>query len=158
MTIRITILSLSLLSAFTPQAHADPAATGALNVPANRIVGLWETQATVGPCSGGTTFPVRNNLLFHAGGTITENIAPTTARNMGLGTWSYDSVTGTYTMRLRFSTYSGGVSSGYGIVERLLIPSDDGLRLSGPVRATTHSLDGIVVSQLCGEAVSERLQ
>jgi hypothetical protein len=138
---------------------AKPATTGALNVPANRIVGLWQTQGAVGPCDTGViTVNVRNSLLFHAGGTVTENIAPTTARNMGLGTWSYDPATKLYRMRIRFDRFVNGVPSGHSTVDRELQMSADGMLISGSVKVTGYSIDGAVVTELCGEAGSERLQ
>jgi hypothetical protein len=100
---------------------------------------------------------IRNNLLFQAGGTLIENIAPATARNQGMGVWSYDRKTRLYTMHLRFDRFANGVYIGSSTVDRELLMSLDRQQVSGPVRATNYALDGSVVLELCGEAESVRL-
>lgn len=160
MNARTTMLVPALLTAaLTAQViPADPARTGALGVPANDIVGLWSTQATVSGCATGVpVIQVRNTLLFHSGGTVTENFEPTSQRNLGLGRWSYDPATGRYTMQLGFDRFAAGVFVGHSTVERQLVMSADGLQMSGPVRATAYAVDGSVILELCGNAVSERL-
>jgi hypothetical protein len=158
MSLRSAILALALVSMVRPHAAlADPGTTGALNVPANRIVGLWSTAAMVGPCDGAPVIPVTNTLLFHAGGTLNENIPPTSDRNPGMGTWSYKGNDG-WRLRLRFDRFSDGVPTGFTIVDRALSMSADGRELTGPVRATFYATDGSVVQELCGEGTSTRLQ
>jgi hypothetical protein len=148
-----------LTAALTARTNApDPATTGALAVPANRIVGLWSTQGSVSGCATGVpVIQVRNNLLFHAGGTVTENIPPVTTRNQGMGVWSYDPSTGEYQLHLRFDRFANGVYIGSSTVDRQLLLSTDGQQISGEVRATLYALDGSVLQELCGAAVSDRL-
>jgi|tagenome__1003787_1003787.scaffolds.fasta_scaffold19295527_1 hypothetical protein len=154
----IAAAALAFLTMLRPDAAlADPATTGALNVPANRIVGLWSTLAELTPCGGGPTFEVTNNLLFHAGGTLTENIAPTPARNHGLGTWSYNAGSG-WQLHLRFDRFADDAYAGFTTVDRELHMSPDGRELTGPVHATFYGADGSVLQELCGEATSTRLQ
>jgi len=157
MFVRHAILAAALLSTVPLPAAADSGATGALNVPANRIVGLWSTVGDVGPCGGSPAIHVTNNLLFHAGGTLTENIQPTTVRNQGLGTWSYDSKTTGWQLHLRFDRFDSDVYAGYTTVDRELWMSPDGLELTGEVRATFYGVDGSVALELCGEATSTRI-
>lgn len=156
MTLRSAIVALVLLSPSSALA-ADPGTTGALSVPANQIVGLWSTDADVGPCGGPLVLHVHNNLLFHAGGTVIENIPPTTFRNQGMGTWSYDRSNG-WQLRLRFDRFDNDVYVGYTTIDRTLWLSADGRQLTGPVRAKFYADDGTLVQELCGEATSERLQ
>ena len=40
---------------------------------ANRVVGLWSGDGTVGPCGGPAVAPIRNTVVFNAGGTMVEN-------------------------------------------------------------------------------------
>lgn len=156
---RNATLGLSLLVfAFTGNPFQNPGSGGTPARPADRIVGLWSTQGTVAGCETGT--PVinpRNTLLFHAGGTLTENIAPTTARNQGLGVWSYDQTAGSYTLHLRYDRFSNGVNIGFATVDRQLFMSEDGQQISGPVRANFYATDGTLTQELCGEATSVRI-
>ena len=156
---RTAAVSLSLLAfAATSPAIQGPARTGAVATPANRIVGLWSTQGTVSGCATGVpVIQVRNNVLYHAGGTATENIAPTQIRNQGLGVWSYDQSTGLYTTHFRFDRFANGIYSGYTIIDKEGQMSADGQEFTGPVRATLYAPDGHVIVELCGEPVSERL-
>ena len=64
-------LALSPLSLATvPAGAVDLLHHGVPNVPASRIVGLWTTQAAVRPCDTNLPLrPIRNTMLFHAGGT-----------------------------------------------------------------------------------------
>lgn len=159
MSPRHATIALSLVAFGLAGAVQNPASTGASRTPANRIVGLWETQATVRGCvTGQPVVQVRNNLLFQAGGTLVENIGPTTSRNMGMGVWSHEPGSDSYTMVIRFDRFnSSGTYIGWSTVERQLQMSDDGQTVSGEVRATGFNLDGSVASELCGEGTSTRL-
>lgn len=172
MTYTTSLLSIALLAALAaPAGAADPATSGALGVPANRIAGLWDTQGAVRPC--GSTVPaqiVRSTLLMHAGGTVSENarFPPVGAPNVynvpgvhqrgaGLGTWAYNPSTGAYAMRLRFDWYVDGAYHGYQTVDRRILLSNDGDQASGAVRTVRYGVNGAVVIALCGSAVSTRL-
>jgi hypothetical protein len=149
---------------------ASPPHTGALALPANRIVGLWSTEGLVGPCNGTPVNPVRNTLLFQAGGTVVENarispagvpgafgVAGINQRGQALGTWSYDPATDAYSMHLRFDWYVDGAYHGYMIVDRELRLSEGNRVLSGPVWADRYSTTGDLIAAVCGAAVSTRL-
>ena len=104
---------------------------------------------------------VRNTLLFHAGGTVTENpgVLPTVVgvgRSFGLGTWDYDPESGRYGGMLRFDTYLNGAYSGYQTVDRDLglQGSDAG---AGAVVVTAYNASGDQLVQLCGTFVQSRL-
>lgn len=147
-----------LVFAVTASAVQVPSAGSPPPMPANRIVGLWSTQGTVSGCETGTpVINTRNNLLFHAGGTVTENIAPVTVRNQGLGVWSYDPTTGWYTLHLRYDRFSNNTLVGFATIDRQLFMSGDGQQISGPVRATFYALDGTVTQAFCGDVTSERI-
>lgn len=168
-----TLLVMSALLAVCPlrAVAADSAHTGALSVPANRIVGLWTTEANISPCGSGLPPGSGvNTLLFHAGGTVQENtmyppggapdafgVPGLNQRNNGLGTWSYNPATDWYSMRLRFDWWVDNVYHGYMIIERLIRLSADGQHATGPVRATRYALDGTVIVDLCGTTSMDRL-
>ena len=160
MSVRFTILTLVLFLVLGDvPAAADPATTGALATPANRIVGLWQTTGEVGPCTGGpATVQVRNYLLFNVGGTVVENISPSTVRNTGLGTWTYDPVSKAHGLFLQFDRFANGVYVGYSTIERELVMSPDGLELTGRVVATAYAPDGSVLLELCGAPTSTRVR
>ena len=163
-TLPLSLIAVLAIASTAANAQQSPARTGSLSVPANRIVGLWTTDAAISPCgSGQTPSPQRiNTLLFHAGGTLNENplAAPGGGgeqRSTGLGTWSYNPQTGQYALRLRFDRYINGVYVGYTTVNRRITLSGNGQRAAGPVRATFHAADDSVLFELCGNAVSQRL-
>lgn len=164
------LLSALLLSSGSALA-VDPARNGALAGPANRIVGLWATEGAVSPCGSGLPpIPIRNTLLFNAGGTVVENarippaglpnvfgVAGINQRGPGLGTWSFDPVSGAYTLFLRFDWYVDNAYHGYMTVERTLTISADGNQVIGPVRSTRYLANGTQIAAVCGSAVSDRL-
>lgn len=158
-----TTALLALAIAAAPALASGPASTGALPTKANRIVGLWGVEATVRPCSNPAAAPrvVRNTLLFHAGGTVTENPGglPTVVgvgRSFGLGTWAYDPESGRYGGMLRFDSYLNGVYSGYQTVDRDLgLQGDDAG--AGAVVVTAFNASGVELVQLCGTFVQTRL-
>jgi hypothetical protein len=139
----------------------------------NRILGLWETQAMVGSCDPLSTapkMPIRNTLLFHAGGTVVENPrnapsgTPNVAgipgiyqRNQALGTWTYDRWTRRYFIHLRFDNFVDGTWHGYSIVDREIVLSNRGMLASGPVRSTRFYANGTLLNELCGEATGTPL-
>ena len=131
-------LAAAILTVATPAlAQSGPSTTGAIAVPANRIVGLWEATASVRPCNIPTApaRDVRNNLLFHAGGTVTENpggLPSVTgpSRSFGLGTWRYDPDNNRYTGMLRFDNYLNGVYTGYMTIDPAFNPARKSRRRS----------------------------
>lgn len=138
---------------------------------AGRIVGAYQSDADVRKC--GTTFPfthVTNNIIFNAGGTVTESarfppagafnafgIPGLFTRTTGLGTWSYNPSTHSYAMSLRYDYFVDGAYSGTGTVERDMVLNADGSRASGPVKSELYSTTGSLLIGLCGDAVSKRL-
>jgi hypothetical protein len=164
MKLHPALLAAAILTAAAPVlAQSGPGSTGAIAVPANRIVGLWEAVATVRPCNIPTAPPrdVRNNLLFQAGGTVTENpgALPSVtgaSRSFGLGTWRYDADSGRYTGSLRFDTYLNGVYTGYTTIDRnISLTTAD--TAAGPVVVTAYDTAGNQLIQLCGTANQHRL-
>jgi hypothetical protein len=155
------------LASATTLAH-DPQRTGALNVPANRIAGLWDTQPSIKLCgSPGPGTPGHTTVLFHAGGTWVENprFPPSGVqtpdgriqRSGGFGIWRYNPDTGQYTARMRIDWYLDGVYDGYQTVNRKILLSNNGQLAAGPVRSTRYAADGSVVAEYCGSSAGTRL-
>jgi len=163
MNLHRTLCTLTLLAtALSPALAADISRSGALPTPANSLAGLWTGEGYVSPC--GTPLPtqptVRTTLVFHAGGTMTEQPrlpppGPNT-RTIGLGTWSYDPATGQYHARFRFDRYVNGIYSGFSVVERELLLSEDGNEASGDVLSVNYDTSGAVIGEVCGIGVSWR--
>lgn len=175
-----TIVTLAGIAGAAAQlsAAAPTAASGASqNIqvvwgwPASRIVGAYQSDADVRKC--GTTFPlnhVTNNIIFNAGGTVTESprfppagaydafgIPGLFTRTAGLGTWSYNPRTRSYSMSMRYDYFVDGAYNGTGTVERNIVLSADGTLASGPVQSSLYTTTGNTVIDLCGDAVSKRL-
>lgn len=134
----------------------------------DQIIGLWDTEALVGPCNGTPATTIRNTLLFHAGGTLVETprIGPNGVPNAGggiyqrgqaLGTWVYDHSKRRFYIHLRFDNYVDNVYHGYSTVDREITLSNRGMTASGPVRSTRYFLDGRPPVEVCGQATSKPL-
>ena len=162
MNLHRTLCTLTLLAtAISPVLAADISRSRALPTPAD-LAGLWTGEGYVSPC--GTPLPaqptVRTTLIFHAGGTVTEQPrlpppGPNT-RTIGLGTWSYDPATGQHHARFRFDRYVNGIYGGFSVVERELLLSEDGNELTGDVRSVNYDATGAQISEVCGIGVSWR--
>lgn len=165
--LRPICISALLVCAGAAQA-GHPATTGALNTPANRIVGLWSNIARVGSCETGILGPqLRQTLMYNAGGTIVDNSrfppqgittpGGVVQRTIGMGIWSYHPRTGQHKVRQQFDFYLSNVYDGYQVVEVTRQLSNDRNTLTGPVVTTRFNADGTVRSRECGEAVSTRI-
>jgi len=171
MYLKNSLLVVAMFACAIATVSAAPATNGALAVPANRIAGLWGAQAAVGPCGSGVTpIAINTTLLFHAGGTVSENpkfppagvanafgVPGINQRGIGLGTWSYDPATDEYALHLQFDWYVGGIYHGYQTVDREIMLSADGQQAFGPVRSVRYAFDGSTIIEVCGAAVSQRL-
>lgn len=170
MNIRHALLAAALATAAGAAFAGGPTTTGALATPANRIVGVWANTAMVGPCGGTAGEPQRQTLVFHAGGTFLDNprfppagipniagIAGIHQRSVGVGAWSFDPLTGRYTLDQRFDWFVNNQYHGYQVVRRTILLSSDGNAAAGPVQTTRYAANGAVVMELCGSASSTRL-
>ncbi|MDB6164229.1 MAG: hypothetical protein JWL98_1661 [Xanthomonadaceae bacterium] len=168
MRLHLSFATLLALASTTTHAQQSPDRGGALAVPANRIVGLWDTEPLIRPCgSTEAPTPTHTTVLFNTGGTWVESPrfppggipSPNgqVQRSGGLGTWSYSPLTAQYTAHMRFDWYLDGAYDGYMTVDRRILLSSNGLRAGGPVRATRYAADGSFVAQLCGSASAARL-
>lgn len=169
-TLTLSLATVLAIASAAANAQQSPATTGGLAVPANRIVGLWSNVAQVGPCSGSANSTLRQTLMFETGGGFVDNspfppqgvpnvygVTGLNQRSIGLGTWRYDPLTAQYTLDQRFDWFVNNVYSGYQVVHRTILLSNDGNAASGPVHTVRYAANGSVVIELCGSAVSTRL-
>ena len=167
--IRHALFAAALVAA-APAFAGSPTTTGGLATPANRIVGVWANTAMVGPCNGTPGQALRQTIVFHAGGTFLDNspfppagipnvagIPGTHQRSIGVGAWSYDPLTGRYTLDQRFDWFVDNQYHGYQVVHRTILVSSNGNAAAGPVRTTRYAANGAVVMEQCGSAASTRL-
>ena len=146
---------------------ASPAAH-ATGTSGNRIVGLWSNLAQVRPCGTDLpTSPAAQTLLFHGGGTVSDNPlfppggAPIEGghyeRNQGLGTWEYNPTTNRYWIRLQFDNFMDGVFVGRTTIDRDARLRKNGTELVGSVWGRRYDAAGNLMFELCGSAVATRL-
>ena len=134
---------------------------------ANRIAGLWKTDAAVGPCGSAPTRTINNTLLFNANGTMLDNprigpngipvAAGTYQRGWGLGTWTYDARKKRYFIHVQFDRYINNTYVGFSTVDREIVLSNRAMVATGPVHAVDYDVDGEKLTEVCGEATSTRL-
>ena len=153
-----TVLVLSLVLLTSTATAAEPAGTGLLAVPANRIVGLWQMRVSVAPCAGG---PSRNFIAyntFHGGGTMSDtNAAPPTTRGPGQGVWRYMGQ-GLYKARFQFFRYlPDGSYDGVSDIHLGMSLAANASQLTQDVRGHNLNPDGSLRLELCGTAVGERV-
>jgi hypothetical protein len=109
------------------------------------------------------TASVKNTLVFHAGGTVSESalfppgdtpnvcgVPGANQRNNGIGTWSFEPVAKEHSVHLRCNLWVNGIYHGYQRVDRRVVMSPDGMTISGRVRSIRDALDGSVSVDLCG--------
>ncbi len=162
----IALLSALLTISSTASAHGF----GELIGPGARIVGAWSTEALVGPCNATPGQPVRNTLLFHAGGTLIDvprfgpNGVPNVLgipgiyqRGQGLGTWTYNPFNRRFYIHLQFDNYVDNIYHGYSTVDREITLSNGGMLATGPVTSSRYKADGTLISEVCGHATSTPL-
>jgi hypothetical protein len=168
MVLAVTILALS--SAANAAAPGPQKAQVVWGWGAERLVGTYQSDAQVRPCGTSAPYmPVLNTISFNAGGTVVENarFPPTGVlnvfgipglftRSIGLGSWSYNPSSRSYSMSLRYDFFENGVFYGTGVVNRDIQLRADGNTTSGSVRSTVYTSGGSVIVDLCGEAVSKR--
>ena len=164
MNTRIPLLALALFAAYAPaQAqNPNPLQTGALPVPANRIVGLWRVDVTTAPCAGGPAVHFSAFGNFHAGGTMTDfNTFSPASRSTGMGIWRYNGRdrdgTARYTVRFQFFRHVNGVLDGVQDIGGTIYLDRNGNSYVHEVRAHALNNDGSVRVELCGTALAERV-
>lgn len=164
-TLSTLAVSLALLAAPAAALAGPPGAapansseTGALPVPANRIVGLWATEVTIGPCQGGPTMTIHGTSLFNAGGTMGEtNTSAPTGRSHSQGIWRFLGWN-QYQTRFRFYVFQpDGSYDGVQEVRTTTYLNARATQYDATVNARFLNPDGSVRVQLCGSARGNRI-
>ena len=156
----LTLVLLGLSGVATGGTLPTADTTGAMPVPANRIVGLWDNVGQVAPCGQPLNPPFRNLNAFSAGGTLSgDNSFPLagvpspwglSARGPMYGTWRYDLRTGRYYSTGRFYWFVNGVFHGWNHVTREIDLSPDGRTFEATIRAQRYFVNGDPPVDICG--------
>ena len=154
-------LSMALSGAATPAAIAGGKPGHAPGLPpsaANRIVGTWRIQATVGPCQGGPTQTFEAINTFHAGGTLSDiNMFPPATRVSGQGIWELQR-NGQYRTRFQFFRFlPDGTYDGVQDIRTHVVLNHAATQLTKTIQARVLNVDGSVRAQLCGTSSGHRL-
>jgi len=153
-----SLLLLAVLAAApASQAREHLSQSGLFPSPANRIVGVWNSDVTLRPCGPGPVIASFKALAtFHAGGTLSDaNNTPSALRTAGHGIWRY--VQGNqYKTRFQiFRFLPSGAYDGYADVDTIVQLS--GNTSTSTVVATNFNPDGTERGTLCGTANGTRL-
>ena len=155
----IAALSLCMSSAFASErSPAGALQTGAYPVAANRIVGLWDTQVTAGPCGGPPTVVGRSINVFHAGGTLSAtNNLPPTSNGPAFGVWAYQGH-GAYQAHMQFYRFlPDGSFDGVQDIQRSMSLSSDNQSTTETLDVRVLNADGSLRVELCGTASATRI-
>lgn len=165
MTVLLRTAVAALACALLAPAHAEPKADFALlhalsKVSENRLVGVWESQVDIGPCTGsGPRRQFRGLNVFNLGGTMvdTNGAAPST-RGPGFGTWLYDAPSKTYRIRMLFYRYlPDGSFDGLSDIHREATLADDAQSFTDEIYVRLLNPDNTLRAEMCGSAAATRL-
>ena len=158
---RCRSLSFTLLALLAGNAFAH--GQGEANAAAQRLVGAWQVDVAIGPCSlpqPVAFFSAYNT--FHQGGTLSDfNWIPAGFRSPGHGVWRHIGQR-QYESRFQFFRYdqpAPATASGRQDVRVRITLDRDGDHYTGEVAAQQTDLAGNPAGPpLCGDAVGTRLR
>lgn len=133
---------------------------GALaSAPANRLVGAWRVNVSLGPCgSNQTTITFTAFNTFHAGGTLSDsNARPGSERSPGHGVWTFHG-RGLYESRFQFFRFQpNGALDGVQDIRQDVVLDPRGRSYESTVRARVLNVDGSLRAELCGTSLGQRI-
>lgn len=145
-------------------AHPPSRPENLLFYPANRLVGNWQSQVTIGPCAGGPKSTFLAAGVFNAGGTLgyTSTAIPPSGVGPTFGTWDYTYDRSTHTLqyraRMQFFRYKpDGSLDGTQDIHRTITLSRDAQRMDETVVVDVLNADGSLRVKLCGTGSGQRI-
>lgn len=163
-TVLLSALLVAGLSANAAQAQSTIARPATLLFGfANRIVGHWQGQTTIGACAGGPTQTFNVLGAFNAGGTLGYTTSmPSASASPTFGSWGYFIDLATHSLkfraRMQFFRYNpDGSPDGLQDIHRTITLSSDGQRTTENVTAEIINNDGSVRVRLCGTSTGQRV-
>lgn len=155
------VLLATLLAATSANAAAQsPAKIGLLPLsPSNSIVGHWQAEVTLGPCTGGPAQSFVGFNTYHAGGTLSDtgSNAPPSLRGPGHGIWQLQR-NGQYKSRFQIQRFQPtGEYDGYADIRTTIVLHDRGRQYAQTIQARNFRPDGSLVVELCGNAAGRRI-
>lgn len=165
MKLHCTLLAAALVLASSQGAAAEPTPlqSGLLPVPANRIVGFWHAQVSIGPCAGGPVNTFLGLNTFMAGGTLSDtNTFQPTSRGPGMGVWTYlgrgRHGESRYKNHFQFARFKpDGSFDGLQDVYNDITLQADAKTWTANVHAYVLNVDGSVRVEACGSALANRI-
>jgi hypothetical protein len=155
-----TLVALALpAQAATPDPDAAEAKSRQnVSAAANRIVGLWRVDVSIGPCGAAPNRFFSAFNTFHYGGTLSDfNFVPPSTRSPGHGIWEYMGAR-EYDTRFQFMRYlPTGELDGIQDVFGATVLDVRGNRYTSAVRARVLNVDGSLRVELCGNATGTRV-
>ena len=123
-----------------------------------RLQGTWDMQITVNDCSGHTIRSFVSQVVYMAGGTLTEESAGTAPalRTGGKGVWRH-TTDSNYAFRFKvFNFNAQNVFTGWTIIAGETTLDATGNANAGPATVDVYDPNGVLLAHLCAEAVGTR--
>jgi len=125
-----------------------------------RLQGTWDMQITVNDCSGHTIRSFASQVVFMAGGTLTEESAGTAPalRTGGKGVWRHTTASN-YAFRFKvFNFNAQNVFTGWTIIAGETTLDATGNANAGPATVDVYDPNGVLLAHLCADAVGTRFE
>jgi hypothetical protein len=125
-----------------------------------RLHGTWDMQITLHDCSGHVIRSFSSQVVFMAGGTLTEESSgtPPALRTGGKGVWSHTTDTN-YAFRFKvFNFNAQNVFTGWSIIAGETTLDQTGDANSGPATVDVYDPNGVLLVHLCADAVGTRFE
>jgi hypothetical protein len=126
-----------------------------------RLEGTWDMQITLTDCSGHTIRSFASQVVFMAGGTLTEESSGTAPalRTGGKGVWRH-TADNTYVFRMKsFNFNAQNVLTGWGIISGELTVDSTGDAFAGPGGTVeVYDPNGVLVATFCAESAGTRFE
>jgi hypothetical protein len=125
-----------------------------------RLQGTWDMQITVNDCAGHTIRSFASQVVFMAGGTLTEESAGTAPvlRTGGKGVWRH-TTDSNYAFRFKvFNFNAQNVFTGWTIIAGETTLDATGNANAGPATVDVYDPNGVLLAHLCADAIGTRFE
>jgi hypothetical protein len=125
-----------------------------------RLQGTWDMQITLNDCSGHVIRSFSSQVVFMAGGTLTEESSgtPPALRTGGKGVWSH-TTDSNYAFRFKVFNFNvQNVFTGWSIIAGETTLDQTGDANSGPATVDVYDPNGVFLVHLCADAVGTRFE
>lgn len=151
------VLAPLVICALLPMFAATASGQGAVG---GRLQGTWDMQITVNDCSGHTIRSFASQVVFMAGGTLTEESSgtPPALRTGGKGVWRH-TTDSNYAFRFKvFNFNAQNLFTGWTIIAGETTLDSTGNANAGPATVDIYDPNGVLLVHLCADAVGTRFE